>query len=101
MNLDDLKGQPLEVCIQYFDLDKTTLMHEKKASGVVHHVDPDVAVVLAVDGNAENLFKVPPLMEAFQFQIDGSYKVHWGVYRTQSEREDGMHEWWDWKPILD
>ncbi len=99
MQLEDLKGQTVDALIQYFDVDGKTVMHEKKAKGPVHHVNDDVAVVIAVEGNAEELFKVPPLIEAFQFQLDGSYKVHWGVYRTQEQREDGQHEWWDWKPL--
>lgn len=99
MLLEDLKGQQVSVLIQYFDFDKTTIMHEKKASGPVHHVDEEVGVVIAVNGDSDNLFKVPPLFEAFQFQLDGSYKVHWGVYRQQETRQDGQHEWWDWKPL--
>jgi len=97
--LESLKGQQVSALIQYFDTDKQTIMHEKKAQGPVHQVHPEMGVVLAIDGNSNDLFKVPPLMEAFQFQLDGSYKVHWGVYRTQETRQDGEHEWWEWKPL--
>lgn len=99
MMLDDLKGQKISALIQYFDIDQATILHEKQASGLVHHVKNEVAVVIAVDGDIDNLFKVPPLIEAFQFQLDGSYRVHWGVYRSQEMREDGQHEWWDWRPL--
>ena len=99
MTLDDLKGQQVSALIQYFDVDQVTVLHEKKASGPVHHVNDDIAVVIAVDGDTSELFKVPPLIEAFQFQLDGSYKVHWGAYRKQEVRQDGEHEWWDWKPL--
>lgn len=98
MHIDDLVGAHVSALIQYFDVDGKALMHEKSARGVVSKVDEQMGVVLSVDGSDE-LFKVPPLIQAFEYQIDGSYRVHWGVYRTQETRADGEHEWWDWKPL--
>ncbi len=100
MQLNDLLQCSVDVCIQYFDVDKTTLMHEKTAQGIVHFVDAEQGITVAINGDQQNLFKVPPLLEACVLQLDGSYKIHWVVYRTQTEREDGQHEWWDWKPKI-
>ncbi len=98
MQLSDLIGNSASVLIQYIDVDKLTLLHEKKAEGIVHQVDDQIGIVVAVNGDQQDLFKVPPLLEAWQQQVDGSYKVHWKVFRTQQERKDGVHEWWDWQP---
>ncbi len=100
MTLSDLKNAQVSALIQYIDIDGRTILHEKKATGPVHHVNDEVAIVIAVNGDKENLFKVPPLIEAFKFQLDGSYAVHWCVFRKQETRQDGEHEWWDWKPQL-
>ena len=98
-DLQALKGLHVSAFIQYFDTDRTTVLHEKKAAGPVHHVDEEVGVVIAVNGDSAQLFKVPPLLQSFQQQLDGSYAVHWGVYRQQETRQDGQHEWWDWQPL--
>ena len=101
MILADLLTASVDARIQYFDVDRTTLMHEKQVFGIVHFVDKDQGITIAVEGDKSNLFKVPPAPEAWMMQLDGSYKVRWAVYRTQSERQDGMHEWWDWLPQMD
>ena len=101
MVLTDLLAASVDARIQYFDVDRNTLMHEKQVFGNVHHVDKDQGISIAVKGDSSNLFKVPPAIEAWFMQLDGSYKVRWAVYRTQTERQDGQHEWWSWEPQLD
>ena len=101
MQLNDLLDVAVDARIQYFDVDKTTLMHQKQVFGVVHHVDAEQGITIAIDGQRDNLFKVPPAAAAWVMQLDGSYKVRWAVTRTQEERQDGQHEWWDWLPQMD
>ncbi|CAA0108196.1 Uncharacterised protein [BD1-7 clade bacterium] len=98
IELDYLVGSHADVRIQYFDVDRVTLMHENAHSGIVHHVDLKQGITLAIDGNSVKLFKVPPLPEAWRMQPDGSYQVRWAVYRMQEKRQDGQHEWWEWLP---
>ena len=101
MTLDDLLAASVDARIQYIDVDKTTVMHEKQVQGIVHHVDAEQGISIAVEGDKTNLFKVPPAADAWFLQLDGSYKVRWAVYRTQEERQDGQHEWWEWLPQRD
>jgi hypothetical protein len=96
MHLDDLLGHKASAAIRYYDVDGKTLMHEKLFSGVVSKVDLQMGIVLKDDKG--ELFKVPPAIEACKQQLDGSFEIAWAVYRTQQERADGQHEWWDWKP---
>ena len=105
MNLDDLIDCPVSVLIEYFDTDRSTLMHAKSVEGVVQQVHADIGVAIKVHRSdettsAHEIFKVPPLLDAWQLQIDGSFNVHWQVFRTQQERQDGVHEWWDWQPVI-
>lgn len=99
LELNDLLDLQATVSIRYFDLDRTTLMHEKNFAGQVTHTDAEQGIVLT-DESGER-FKVPPLLQACKLQVDGSLRIQWAVYRTQSERQDGQHEWWDWLPLLD
>ena len=101
MQLSDLIGSSVSVLIQYFDVDRTTLMHENSAEGIVQQADAQMGIAVAINSDKENIFKVPPLLEAWKQQIDGSYNVHWKVFRTQEERQDGVHEWWDWQPVIE
>lgn len=99
MNIEDVLAAHVDARIQYIDLDRKTLMHEKQVFGTVHNVDKDQGITIAVEGGKPGeLFKVPPAVEAWSQKIDGSYQVRWAVYRTQEDRQDGQHEWWSWEP---
>ncbi|NRB39651.1 MAG: hypothetical protein HRU20_14470 [Pseudomonadales bacterium] len=100
MLLNDLLSVSVDARIQYFDVDRSTLMHQKQVFGIVHNVDADQGITIAVEGDKKNLFKVPPASEAWSMLLDGSYKVRWAVYRTQEDRQDSVHEWWSWEAQL-
>ena len=78
MQINDLVDQQVDVLIEYFDIDKTTLLKQKTFSGVVTKADEHHGFVIAAGAepsvDAEpSLFKLPPLMQAFSLQMDGSY----------------------------
>ena len=100
MQFDDVLGVQVNVRIQYLDVDKTTVMHEKIIDGKVHGSDAKEGITIAVNGNAKDLMTIPPSLDAWSQQADGGFNVRWSVVRMQSKRVDGEHEWWDWKPEL-
>jgi len=96
--LDELIDKTASIVIQYFDTDRETILNERRYSGVVTHIDEMEGVTIKT-GDTDNPFSMlPPSIEAWSRDEKKNYHAHWLVYRTQTKREDGEHEWWDWQP---
>jgi hypothetical protein len=97
-NLNSLIDHPAQVLIQYFDIDRETVLHEKRYSGIVVGVDELEGVTIKTENPDSPFFMIPPAIEAWSKDVDDHYNVHWFVFRKQEKRTDGEHEWWDWQP---
>ena len=100
INFNNLLNQNVNVHIQYIDVDKSTILHEKKYSGIVKNVDMTHGISIKQDSDEESMAMIPPAIEAWSYDENNVYQARWLVYRMQTEREDGQHEWWDWQPNL-
>jgi hypothetical protein len=109
MELNDLPGRRCVVGINYFDLDGS-LLRQRKLGGKIRNVDAEQGITLALQPGGE--FVLPPDLRAWFKAPPGRYRdaasgldvenpdylVTWDVHRTQGNREEGQHEWWDWVP---
>lgn len=98
IKLSDLPGKKIHVHIQYIDIDRKTVMNENKFSGCVDKVDEMGGIVVQEDGPEKAMRVIPPSLDACVCDEEGVYAVNWMVYRTQENRSDGQHEWWEWTP---
>ncbi len=98
ITLNELVGKIVHVHIQYIDTDKISVLHENKFSGVVQNVDATNGIAIQPDEDKTASTVIPPALEACSRDGDDAYKISWLVFRTQAERSDGQHEWWDWRP---
>lgn len=98
IQLADLEQQQVRVKIQYIDLDKSTVLQERKFSGTIVKVDQEEGLVIKADDKKEGIVVLPPAVDACAFAKDEVLAINWQVFRTQELRQDGQHEWWEWKP---
>lgn len=95
--LDNIIDKVVKVHIQYIDADKVTILNESRFSGRVKAVDHENGISITPDEDETATAIIPPAIEAWSVTETGEYHVDWRVYRMQSERADGQHEWWDWQ----
>jgi hypothetical protein len=115
MKLSDLLERRCVVGINYFDLDGS-LLGQRQLAGRVLKVDAEQGITLVLQHSdpavAPAEFMLPPDLQAWFKAPPGHYRdaasgvalddpdylVTWDVHRTQSNSEEGQHEWWDWVP---
>jgi hypothetical protein len=97
-SLDNIIDKVVKVHIQYLDVDKATILNENRFSGRVKAVDKENGISITPDEDKLATAIIPPVLEAWSINDNGDYHVDWLVFRMQTERSDGQHEWWDWQP---
>ena len=111
MKLTDLPGRRCVVGINYFDLDGS-LLRQRQLGGEVAKADVEQGITLTLESGE---FVLPPDLRAWFKAPPGHYRdapsdlyienpdylVTWDVHRTQSNSEEGQHEWWDWVPNIE
>ena len=98
ITLNDILNKTAHVHIEYIDVDKKTVLNTKKFSGKVTQVDIETGISIIPEEDKTAVAVIPPAVEAWSINENGDYNVSWLVFRTQTNRTDGQHEWWDWQP---
>lgn len=115
MQLQDLLGKTCVIGLSYFGLEGELLKHTQHC-GTVTTVDAEQGISVQLrhsDPTApQPVFMLPPHLSAWFKAAPGHYRhaesgmdmlnpdflVTWNIYRTQSSRTEGQHEWWEWRP---
>ena len=97
---NDILYKDVHVHIQYIDSDKTTVLHENIFNGRVEKIDDAEGIVIKIQGDTPSIRVIPPSLDACFRDSNDIYHLQWSVFRTQTNRADGQHEWWEWKPRL-
>lgn len=115
MQLDDLLGKSCVIGLSYFGLDGE-LLRQSQYAGRVGKIDAELGISITLQhSDAETAaadFILPPNLSAWFIAPPGQYRhppsgvdmlnpdylVTWNVYRTQGDKAEGQHEWWDWVP---
>ena len=115
MQLDELLGKTCVIGLSYFDTGGE-LMKQAQYAGQVLKVDAELGITVQLrhtDASVQQAdFIVPPNLDAWFKAPPGHYKhapsgmnmenpdylVTWNVYRTQENKPEGQHEWWEWVP---
>jgi hypothetical protein len=115
MQIQDLAGKTCIIGVSYFGLEGE-LLKQAQYAGQVVNVDVELGITVqlrhsdATVSQAE--FILPPNLDAWFKAPPGHYKhppsgvdmenpdylVTWNVYRTQVNKPEGQHEWWEWVP---
>ena len=114
MTLNDLIHKSCLIGLSYFDTDGSLLKQTQHAGQVVAaDGENGITVRLQSTLTAEQPdFILPPNLDAWYKAPAGHYRhpasgvdiqnpdylVTWDIHRTQAERSDGQHEWWEWVP---
>ncbi|OOG48260.1 hypothetical protein [Polaromonas sp. A23] len=115
MNLEELIAKTCVIGVSYFDTNGE-LMKQTQFAGQVLKVDAELGITVQLrhtDTSVQQAdFIVPPNLDAWFKAPPGHYKhapsgvdmenpdylVTWNVYRTQENKPEGQHEWWEWVP---
>lgn len=115
MELDSLIGKTCVIGLSYFDLDGS-LLKQSQSCGTVTKTDAEMGITLRLQHTdptaAAAEFILPPNLQAWYKAPAGHYRnaefgvdmenpdflVTWDIHRTQQERDEGQHEWWEWIP---
>lgn len=114
MTLQDLLHTHCLIGLSYFDLNGELLKQTQHAGQVVK-VDAEMGITVKLKSSLteeQPEFILPPNLKAWYKAPAGHYKhaasgvdikdpdflVTWDIHRTQEERADGQHEWWEWVP---
>lgn len=114
MNLDSLINKTCVIGLSYFETDGT-LLKQTQYGGRVIKVDAKDGITIKLQHSQaldQPDFILPPNLAAWFVAPAGHYKhpaggvdmnnpnylVTWDIHRTQQQRADGQHEWWDWVP---
>lgn len=115
MELQELVGKTCVIGVSYFGL-KEELLKQSQYAGEVVQVDAELGITVRLrhsDAAAPKAdFIIPPNLDAWFKAPPGHYKhaasgvdienpdylVTWNVYRTQENKPEGQHEWWEWVP---
>ncbi|MES2934127.1 MAG: hypothetical protein V4805_11650 [Pseudomonadota bacterium] len=113
MQLEDLLTKTCVIGLSYFDKDGE-LLKQSQYAGTVTQVDYELGISVQLrhtDASIEQaVFIVPPNLDAWFKAPPGHYRhapsgvdienpdylVTWSIYRTQEQKDDGQHEWWEW-----
>ncbi|MBL4608213.1 MAG: hypothetical protein JKY01_10365 [Pseudomonadales bacterium] len=98
ISLNDLINKTIYVHIQYFDTDRSTVLHENNFNGLVVAVDATEGITIKANDDGNAITAIPPSLDACSREGEEIYHAHWSVFRTQAQRSDGEHEWWEWEP---
>lgn len=115
MQLEELIGKTCVVGVSYFDIGGE-LMKQAQYAGQVAKVDGELGITIELrhsDATTPRAdFILPPNLDAWYKAPPGHYRhppsgvdmenpdylVTWNVYRTQENKPEGQHEWWEWVP---
>lgn len=115
MKLDTLLDKTCVIGLSYFDLDGT-LLKQTQCCGRVVKTDTDMGITVQLQHTSATAssadFILPPNLAAWFKAPAGRYRnpeggvdienpdylVTWDIHRTQQERSEGQHEWWEWVP---
>jgi hypothetical protein len=115
MNLEELIAKTCVIGVSYFDTNGE-LMKQTQFAGQVLTVDAELGITVQLrhtDASVQQAdFIVPPNLDAWFKAPPGHYKhapsgvdienpdylVTWNVHRTQENKPEGQHEWWEWVP---
>lgn len=115
MNLEELIAKTCVIGVSYFDTNGE-LMKQTQFAGQVLTVDAELGITVQLrhtDASVQQAdFIVPPNLDAWFKAPPGHYKhapsgvdienpdylVTWNVHRTQENKPEGRHEWWEWVP---
>jgi len=115
MQLQDLIGKTCVIGVSYFGLEQE-LLKQSQYAGEVLKVDAELGITVQLRhsdaGAAQADFIIPPNLDAWFKAPPGHYRhapsgvdmenpdylVTWNVYRTQENKPEGQHEWWEWVP---
>jgi hypothetical protein len=115
MKLEELIDKTCVIGVSYFDTNGE-LMKQTQFAGQVLKVDAELGITVKLhhtDSSVQQAdFIVPPNLDAWFKAPPGHYKhaasgvdmenpdylVTWNVYRTQENKPEGQHEWWEWVP---
>lgn len=98
ITLNSLINQNVSVHIEYIDMDKKTVLNKNEFTGRVLEVNPEEGISIIPDEDGTAKAVIPSAIEAWSSDDQDNYHVDWLVFRMQSKRTDGQHEWWDWQP---
>ena len=115
MELNDIINKSCIIGLSYFD-GNNQLLKQSMLAGHVATADEEngISVSLIVNDTADNppLFILPSSLTPWFNAPKGTYKdeagsilienpdflVTWDIHRTQENKEEGDHEWWNWVP---
>lgn len=115
MNLEELIAKTCVIGVSYFDTNGE-LMKQTQFAGQVLTVDAELGITVQLRHSDTSVqqadFIVPPNLDAWFKAPPGHYKhapsgvdienpdylVTWNVHRTQENKPEGQHEWWEWVP---
>ena len=118
MQLQDLAGKTCVIGISYFGL-QGELLKQAQYAGQVVKVDTEMGITVKLRHSDATVtqadFILPPNLDAWFLAPPGHYKhaesgvdmenpdylVTWNVFRTQENKPEGQHEWWEWVPNME
>ena len=115
MQLEDLVDKTCVIGVSYFGL-QGELLKQAQYAGQVVTVDAELGITVKLRHSDAAVtqadFIVPPNLDAWFKAPPGHYRhapsgvdidnpdylVTWDVHRTQDNKAEGQHEWWEWVP---
>ena len=115
MELSELVGKTCVIGVAYFGLEGE-LLKQTQCAGQVAKVDAEQGITVQLRHTDPSVtqadFILPPNLDAWFKAPPGQYKhaasgvdlenpdylVTWKVFRTQGNKAEGQHEWWEWVP---
>jgi len=115
MKLDDIINKSCVIGLSYFDGDEQ-LLKQSMLAGSVTATDEEngITVTLIAKDTTDSppVFILPSSLAPWFKAPKGTYRdensnvlienpvylVTWDIHRTQENKEEGDHEWWNWVP---
>ncbi len=115
MELNDIINKSCVIGLSYFD-GNDQVLQQSMLAGHVATADEEngITVSLIVKDNADtpSVFVLPSSLSPWFNAPSGTYRdeagnilienpdflVTWDIHRTQENKEEGDHEWWNWIP---
>ncbi|OUR99085.1 hypothetical protein A9Q81_10900 [Gammaproteobacteria bacterium 42_54_T18] len=113
MTLDDIINKSCVIGLSYFDGDDQ-LLKQSMLAGNVTATDEENGITITLIGtdlpDNASVFILPSSLAPWFNAPKGTYKdensnvliehpdylVTWDIHRTQEDKEEGDHEWWNW-----